>query len=159
MAQSVAQEAKQYYRGLKIRPDDVSGVPSKNVMVLLMYTIMRERGATDLGLGKPSKIQEIGLLRDQLHHIFPFNYMMTNQEAKRFAERMEYTPSEFREEVNDIANLTFVSRTKNAEISDDSPLEYLENETNAAMRKAHFIPEDRELWKVENFDKFLCGAS
>jgi hypothetical protein len=57
--------------------------------------------------------------------------------------------------VNDIANLTLISKSKNCEIGDTPPSQYLLNETTRQIRKAHFIPEDQELWKTENFPKFL----
>ncbi len=41
------------------------------------------------------------------------------------------------------------------EISDTPPSQYVLNEATPEMRKAHFIPEDRESWKTENFQKFL----
>jgi hypothetical protein len=66
-----------------------------------------------------------------------------------------YTPTDFRADVNDIANLTLISKSKNAEISDTPPSQYLLNETTPLMRKGHFIPEDQELWKTEHFQKFL----
>lgn len=156
LADSVDREARPNYRGLKIKPDNVNGVPSKNVMLLMMYIIMRQHDATDLALDGSRSLSEIRPDKTQLHHIFPFNFMMTDKEAGRFADEMEYTPSEFRAEVNDIANLTFVSRAQNASIGDTPPWQYLENFTSKAIRKAHFIPEDRNLWRTENFNKFLA---
>ena len=78
--------------------------------------------------------------------------MMSDKVAKRLAENCK--PSEFRSEVNDIANLTFVGPLHPV-IRDRPPLEYLANETTAAVRRAHFIPEDRDLWRTENFGAFL----
>jgi hypothetical protein len=133
----------------------VRGVPSKNVMLLMMYIVMRRQGATDLGLDCSRSLSDIRSDEIQLHHIFPFNFMTTDKEAKRFSDSMEYTPADLRAEVNDIANLTFTSQKRNASIGDLPPWQYLENETDKAIRKAHFIPEDRELWRTENFDKFV----
>jgi len=154
LADSVEREARQYYRGLKVKPDDIWGVPSKNVILLMMYIVMRQQGATDFGLDSPRCLSEIHSGETQLHHIFPFNFMMADKDAKRLAE--SYKPSEFRSEVNDIANLTFVSQARNAAIGDIPPWQYLETETTKATRKAHFIPEDRELWRTENFREFLA---
>jgi hypothetical protein len=75
--------------------------------------------------------------------------------ALRPYEEDGWTPTEIRAEINDITNLTFLSRAKNAEIGDNPPWEYLPNETTREMRKAHFIPEDSELWKPENFWDFM----
>jgi len=68
---------------------------------------------------------------------------------------MGYNPGEYRAEINDIANLTFLSKSKNCEIADTPPSQYLTNETTKEMRKGHFIPENPDLWKAENFSFFL----
>src|SRR5208283_4903471 len=48
----VANEARQEgYRGVRIQPGHIGGVPSKNVLLLLMYIVMRKQGATDWGSG------------------------------------------------------------------------------------------------------------
>jgi hypothetical protein len=150
-----SREARRYYRGLRIKPDEPFGVPSKNVLLLLMYTLMRKRGATDWGAGPVMTLDEIAPDEMQLHHIFPFNFVSKNKAALKPYEEEEWTPTEIRAEINDITNLTFLSRAKNAEIGDTPPYEYLPNETTREMRKAHFIPEDPELWKPENFWDFM----
>ena len=152
---SVEQEAKQFYRGLKIKPNDITGVPSKNVMVLLMYVIMGKREATNFGIGYKELISQIPSKQIQLHHIFPFNFMMKDQAAKKYQIKHDLSSYEFRSEVNDIANLTFLSQGKNASIGDVAPWVYFKNETTKEMRKAHFIPEDPNLWRPENYDKFI----
>jgi len=149
-------EAKQQYRGLKVRHDQIEGVASKNVMLLLMYVVMRKRGATDFGLQEAAPtLAQISSKDLQLHHIFPFDFMMRDQKARSYQDRAQLSSWEYREQVNDIANITFISQPKNAQIGNLSPWQYLENETTKQIRKAHFIPEDRDLWKPENFGKFL----
>ncbi len=155
LAEAVKQEAKQSYRGLRIRPDDVGGRASKNVLVLLMYILMRERGATDWGTGKRPSFEEIEPRELHLHHIFPFNFMNGSKVAQQWYLDNDYSIVDFRNDVNDIANLTFLSQTKNSEIGDQPPWQYLPNETTPDMRKSHFIPEDQKLWKVESFVSFL----
>ncbi len=150
-------EAKQQYRGLKIRHDQIGGVSSKNVILLLMYIVMRKRGATDFGIPEGVTLDQISTKDLQLHHIFPFDFMMRDAKAKAYQERMRLTAWEYREQVNDIANIAFISQKKNAQIGNVSPWQYLENETTKQIRKAHFIPENRDLWKPENFGKFLDG--
>jgi hypothetical protein len=148
-------EARREFRGLKVKPDDVCGLPSKNVLVLLMYILMRQRNATDWGVGKCPGLDEIEPRQVQLHHIFPFDYMSKNKAALQWYLDNGYSASDFRSEVNDIANLTFVSQAKNIEIKENPPSSYLTSETTKEMRWAHFVPENRDLWKTENFPKFL----
>jgi hypothetical protein len=81
--------------------------------------------------------------------------MNNNKVALKWYLDNGYSPAQFRNDVNDIANLTFLSQRENAEIYDTPPAQYLLNETTEEMRKAHFIPENKELWKTENFSDFL----
>jgi hypothetical protein len=154
LLEAAVAEAKQEYRGPKISSKQVTGVSSRNVIVLLMYLILRKRGATDFGSDDLS-LDQISSDETQLHHIFPFDFMMKDPKAKEYRDRNDLTLSQFREQVNDVANLTIISRTKNASIGNAAPWEYLSNETTGDIRKSHFIPERRDLWKTENFGKFL----
>lgn len=156
LVDGISREARQYYRGLKIKPDDVYGAPSKNVLVLLMYILMRQRDASDWGSGPVLDLAELEPKGTQLHHIFPFNFMIKNKPIMKQFLDDGYTPSEYRGEVNDIANLTFIGQAKNASIGDTPPWQYLPNETTREMRRAHFIPQDPDLWKPENFADFLA---
>jgi len=155
LVDSLDKETRQYYRGLKMRPDQVRGLPSKNVLILLMYILMRERKASDWGSGRQKPLGDIEPLDLQLHHIFPFNLMINNAPVRKSYIDNGYSPAEFRAEVNDITNLTFVSQAKNSAIGDAPPWQYLPIETTKEMRKAHFIPEEPELWKPENYGDFL----
>jgi hypothetical protein len=119
-----------------------------------MYIIMRKKGATDFG-SDAIALDQISPDETQLHHIFPFDFMMKDDKAKEYQEQNGLTLSRFREQVNDIANLTFISGTKNGSIGNAAPWEYLANETTREIRKSHFIPERRDLWKTENFGTFL----
>jgi hypothetical protein len=148
-------EAKRDYRGLKIAARQISGLPSKNVMLLLMYIIMRQRKATDFGLSNPWPLHEIAGSELQIHHIFPFDFMTTDKKAKLYQDKRELSSQEFRDQINDIANMTFLTQKTNVQIGNVSPAQYLVNDTTIEIRKAHFIPEDKQLWNPENFDKFL----
>ena len=111
---SVEREARQEYRGLKIKPSQVSGVSSKNVFVLFMYVLMRSRGASDWELGRDcKKLFEIDPEQMQLHHIFPFNFMMAQKAAQKVYADNGRSVADFRADVNDIANLTFLSQGRN----------------------------------------------
>lgn len=146
LAKGVTADAKQSYRGLKIQASDVSGLPSKNVVLLLMYILMRQRQATDWGDGQAVSLREIDPSNMQIHHIFPFNFMLTDRDAKEYADRNRLKPSQYRSEINDIANLTFLSLPTNVRIADLPPWQYLSQETSKAVRRAHFIPENKALW-------------
>jgi hypothetical protein len=147
-------EAKQEYRGLKVSPKQVTGAPSKNIVLLLMYILMRKNNAVDFG-SEPLHLEQIAPDALQLHHLFPFDFMMKDKKAQDYQRRNDLTPSVYREHVNDIANITFLSQKRNAAIGNVPPWDYFNNETTRAVRKAHFIPENKDLWKVENYGAFI----
>lgn len=155
LAKAVAGDARQYYRGLQIRPADVSGPPAKNVILMLMYLLMRQQGATDWGEGRRTSLKDIEPAQMQIHHIFPFNFMSKDQDARAYADDNDLNLSEYRAEINDIANMTFLSDTANVRIGDLPPWQYLPQETTKVMRKAHFIPEDQSLWHPKRYGDFL----
>jgi hypothetical protein len=155
LAKGVTADAKQAYRGLRIQASDVSGVPSKNVVLLLMYILMRQRQATDWGNGREVSLKEIDPSNMQIHHIFPFNFMLKDKDALEYADRNLLKPSQYRSEINDIANLTFLSLPTNVRIGDAPPWQYLSQETSKAVRRAHFIPENQALWYPSRFADFL----
>jgi len=62
---------------------------------------------------------------------------------------------EFTSKVNDIGNLRFVSRDENLMKSDKDITKYFESEGKLLDIDIHCIPEDKELWKIENYPKFL----
>src|SRR5439155_4766941 len=157
LAKAVVGDARQYYRGLKIQPSDVSGPPAKNVILLLIYILMCQARATDWGEGRGTSLKEIELSEMQIHHIFPFNFMVNDKDALEYADRIGLKPSQYRREINDIANMTFLSKPTNVRIADLPPWTYLPQETSKEMRRAHFIPEDQRLWHPSRFGDFLTA--
>lgn len=155
LVENVEYESRRNYRGLKIKPEELYKLPSKSVLLLLMYMLMRRNNATDWGSSPRMPLDEIEPINTQLHHIFPFNLMINDKNALKRHEDRGQSLAKYREDVNSMANLTFLSQIKNASIGDISPSQYLLNETTREIRKAHFIPEDPELWKTENFMEFL----
>ena len=81
----------------------------------------------------------------ELHHIFP----------KSLLRERGYLLSE----VNAIANFTFLTKETNLLVSNRDPAEYLEGfvRKNPGAIESHWIPIDRELWKVENYRDFLTA--
>jgi len=155
LAKGVTADAKQSYRGLRIQAGDVSGPPAKNVVLLLMYILMRQKQATDWGERRRVPLNEVEPSNMQIHHIFPFNFMVSDKDGLAYADRNRLKPSQYRGEINDIANLTFLSLPTNVRIGDLPPWQYLPQETSKAMRRAHFIPENKALWYPSRFGDFL----
>ena len=80
-----------------------------------------------------------------MHHIFP--------KAKLYEH--DYR----RGEVNAIANFTFLTQETNLVVRDREPMEYLEAYVakHPGAVESHWIPMDRELWRVDNYPDFLSA--
>src|SRR5690606_16745869 len=79
----------------------------------------------------------------QLHHIFP--------------KALLYNYGYGRQDVNAIANFTFLTQDTNLLVSDADPQQYLDifEEKHPGILASHWIPMDRYLWRVENYLEFL----
>ncbi|HKI02489.1 MAG TPA: DUF262 domain-containing protein [Thermoanaerobaculia bacterium] len=110
----------------------------------LLYMMTRVSRSRDWGSGLELSANFLARnARLEVHHIFP----------KALLYRHNYP----RPEVNAIANFTFLTRDTNALLTDRDPAEYFEEirRRHPGALESHWIPTDRELWKVENYNQFL----
>jgi len=135
---------------VKITLNDIRKGLSLNVLrsqgrshLFLLYTILVKKGADDWNgvLLSGRKFSE----ELDRHHIFPQDYLEQNlkpedQDTKEIL-------------INNLANITFIHKNINSEIGDKPPHEYLNDYINSA--KKHFVPADRNLWKIEQYTTFL----
>lgn len=115
---------------------DVFRGGGKEYLMLLDILLHRSR-ATDWA-GKVIKSEDA-----DIHHIFPYALLKENgvTDAKK---------------INSIANLTLISRPMNEEIGDELPEIYLPQYIkDESLLEQHFIPIKKQLWSVNNFEKFL----
>lgn len=101
---------------------------------LLLYALLKQSNAKDLLSGEP-----ITQANSTLHHIFP---------------RKHLTEQGYTELIDDIGNLTLLTHRSNLDLSDELPENYLQKVPSGVL-KAHYIPEDRELWKLEKAGEFI----
>ena len=60
--------------------------------------------------------------------------------------------------INDISNLTFISKKRNLNISAKDPELYFEslwNSEGEEFFEMHLIPKDKELWKLDRYLDFV----
>lgn len=80
------------------------------------------------------------------HHIFPKDFLKNNTSFE--------TSEDERIKINNLGNITFINLQENTKIGARNPKEYLREYDEKVLEK-HFIPLDRNLWDVENYDQFL----
>jgi hypothetical protein len=110
----------------------------------MMYMLTRVQHALDWDTGVELSGHLLGHLSGlQVHHIFPKSVL--------------YKYGYSRDQVNQIANFAFLTQETNLRITNREPAEYLEEYAakHPGALQSHWIPMDRELWKIENYLAFL----
>lgn len=137
-------------RPLEIKPSEFVGRDIRNPLFSLMRWYFKSKGAICLGTGfslRKNMGKKYGLERD---HIFAYSILrdsghfdMNNQFDYQLAQ--------------EITNRAILTQAENREKSAEFADVYLANVQKRfpTALKLQCIPEDPELWKVENFHKFL----
>ena len=132
---------------LQIDADALKGKKKNSAFFAMAYMATKNNNAKDwftgIGVSKGTKGK---FNRIQTHHIFP----------KKILKGENYPSAE----INEIANLSFISEKTNKEISSKKPEDYFRGiieERGKDTLKDQFIPLDKNLWKVENYKDFLAA--
>ncbi len=130
--------------GLRVEPGHFTGWSLGARFYPVLYMITRMGNALDWGTGLPLKANLLGRMNKlEVHHIFP--------KAQLYKRNLS------RSEVNALGNFCFLTKDTNLEISDKLPEKYfleIEKKHPGAL-SSQWIPMDPELWKIENYLKFL----
>lgn len=112
----------------------------------VLYFLTRAGESLDWGTGNPLKAETLGKNSGlEMHHIFP----------KAQLKKQEWE----RAEINALANFCFLTKGTNIRIRDRLPEDYfpeIEKHHPGALA-SHWIPQDRELWKIANYGDFLAA--
>lgn len=131
---------------LRLYPRDFEGATRGNRFYPMLYMMTRVWHARDFETGIELTSHLLGRLSNlQVHHIFP--------------KALLYNHGYDRQDVNAIANFTFLTQETNLLVSDREPEEYFEYFENKqpGVLESHWIPLDRNLWRVENYEDFLTA--
>ncbi len=137
-------QLRQQRGDLRLHPNDFVGWSRGARFYPMMYMLTRVWHARDWGSGIELSGHMLGQKSSlQLHHIFP--------------KRLLYEHNYDKTEVNALANMTFLTQETNLAISDRPPHEYFrEVEANhPGALASHWIPMEPELWRAENYPRFL----
>ena len=138
------EQLRLWHGGLRIEPGHFSGWSLGARFYPVLYMLTRVGEARDWGTGLPLKENLLGKMNKlEVHHIFP----------KAVLYKADYT----RPEVNAVANFCFLTKDTNLQISASRPEDYfpkVEAQHPGALA-SQWIPQDPELWKVENYRAFL----
>ncbi len=135
-----------WHGGMRVEPNHFTGWSLGARFYPVLYLLTRMGEARDWGTGLALKAHLLGKMnRLEVHHIFP--------KAQLYKSEYDFR----RPEVNALANFCFLTKDSNLVIRDDLPEVYfpkVEKEYPGALA-SQWIPQDPELWKIENFPAFL----
>ncbi len=128
-----------------VEPLDLAGRPVRSPLFPMAFLALKAAGAKDWRSGLGISLTHQGKLHFiEYHHIFP----------KSLLKKADYEGSE----INEIANMAFISGDTNRRISNKEPSEYLPQviaEHGEAALASQCIPLDPALYRIENYRKFL----
>lgn len=111
----------------------------------LLFLIAKQRGVKDWFSGLAVSEKITGRTHAlQFHHIIPKSLLKQKGHDRKV--------------INDIANLTFIGGKTNRNISNKQPIEYLEEivkKRGEGVYKDNYIPTERSLWEIDNFEMFI----
>jgi hypothetical protein len=140
------EQLRQIRPDLRVHPNDFMGWSKGARFYPLLYMLTRVWHAQDWATGIELKQHLLGKFTNlEVHHVFP----------KALLYRHDYS----RPDANAIANFTFLTHDTNMLVLDRDPAEYLEEfaAKNPGALESHWIPMDRELWRVERYHDFLAA--
>jgi hypothetical protein len=135
---------RQQFGRLDLEPTDFVGRSSQSPLFSLVFLALKARGARDWRSGLEISLTHQGKLHYiQYHHIFP----------KAKLKGLYETP-----EINEIANMAFISGETNRKLGSKSPTEYLPRiieERGEEALESQCVPLDSALWPIDKYRDFL----
>jgi hypothetical protein len=127
----------------EVTPAVLAGKGSTSPYFLLSYLATRTKNARDWWYGTPVTLSHDGTYKVEYHHIHP-----------RARLRATYSKAE----INDLANLAFISDKANRKISARSPAVYFEDleKSDADYLTDHLIPTDPALRTADAYPEFVA---
>ena len=142
----LTQGLRQNRGDLRLAANDFAGWGRGARFYPMLYMMTRVGHTRDWETGVELTNHLLGKLSAlQVHHIFP----------KAQLYKYDYDKAE----VNALANFTFLTQDTNLKVSDRLPEAYLAEyaEKHPGVLASHWIPLDRDLWRIENYPDFLTA--
>jgi hypothetical protein len=137
---------RQQFGRLHVEPQDFVGRGARSTLFSTTYLALKARGAKDWRSGLGLSLTHQGKMHYiEYHHIFP----------KSLLAREGYDKAE----INEIANIAFISGRSNRDILNKEPKKYFPEKIIAKHGQealiTHLIPTDPQLWELSRYRDFL----
>jgi hypothetical protein len=144
---ALLEPVKRQFGRLHVEPGDLASRGANSPLFSLSYLALKHNGAKDWFSGLGVSLTHQGKMHFiQWHHIFPKSLLK---------ERGFETG-----EINEIANMAFITGQTNRRISNKEPGEYLPDivkKQGQATLESQRVPLGAELWKLDNYRQFLIA--
>lgn len=143
--QGLLDNLKMQFGRLDFHTTDFENKNTASGIFKTMFTVMRHNGALDWNTPQVLSMNNVAN-RNQIefHHIFPQDFLKGKYE---------------RDQINDIANQTFIVKRTNVLIKNDDPAVYLPEvlvKKGEENFKKHCIPTDQSLWNISKYPEFIA---
>jgi hypothetical protein len=129
---------------VEVTPRDLAGRGVTSPYFLLSFLVAQRAEARDWWYGSTIALGGADGQKLEYHHVHP--------QATLARQAEKYTKAE----INDLANLAFISARANKKISDRSPRHYFAEVGNDELAK-HFVPIDAQLRDAHVYREFLAA--
>ncbi len=141
---ALMEPVKRQFGRLHIEPGDLAGRGVTSPLFSLAYLALKQAGAKDWYSGLGLSLTHQGRLHFiQWHHVIPKSLLKNSYETT---------------EINEIANMAFITGQTNQRISNKNPMEYLESvlrQQGESALESQCVPLDRDLWQTVRYREFL----
>ena len=135
---------REQFGRLDFSASDLAGKSARSPAFSLVFLALKEKGAKDWFSGLGISLTHQGRLHYiQYHHIFPKSLLKKIYEKK---------------EINEIANMAFISGAANRRISNKTPAKYFPGVVESRGEEAltsQCVPLENELHDIDNYRGFL----
>jgi len=142
--QGLLDNLKIQFGRLDFQPIDFENKNTASGIFKTMFTVMRHNGALDWSTPQVISMNNVANRNKiEFHHIFPQDFLKGKYE---------------RDDINDIANQTFIVKSTNVMIKNDDPAIYLPEvlkKKGEENFKKHCIPTDQSLWHIDKYPEFI----
>jgi hypothetical protein len=144
LLQIIAEESR-----LEISPSEFAGRAIQHPLFSLMRWYFKSRGAVCFTTGMSLRKNMGAKYQLEFDHIFPFSRLKAAGYGKQ--NRLKYSLAQ------ELTNRAILTQVANRSKSDANAEDYLQGikERFPKALKLQSVPEDENLWKLENYEKFL----
>ncbi len=142
--QGLLENLKMQFGRLDFQTTDFENKNTASGIFKTMFIVMRHYGALDWGTQQVISMNNVANRNKiEFHHIFPQDILKGKYE---------------KDEINDIANQTFIVKRTNVLIKNEKPALYLSEilkEKGDENFKKHCIPTNTDLWNIDKYPEFI----